>query len=66
MLHGNGTGNCYGKGDVISDYKMKTPCRPPEIRLTRLDDKFQSSSQLLDDGWWMDDENMMRATQSMS
>ena len=48
--------------------EMTTPCRPPVtvIHLTRLGDNLQSSSQLLDDGWWMDDKNMMGAVQSMS
>ncbi len=52
------------KSDVLSDRKMTTPCRPPVIHLTRLNDKCQSSSPLLDDGWWMDDKNMVRARQS--
>ena len=53
------------KSDLISDRKMTTPCRPPVIHLTRLNAKFQSSSPLLDDGWWMDDKNMVKAMQSM-
>jgi hypothetical protein len=67
-VHGNGNGNCDGAGDVLSDSTLTTPCRPPVtvIHLTRLDDTFQTSSQLLDDGWWMDDENMIMATKSMS
>jgi hypothetical protein len=62
----NGTGNGDGKRDLLSYRKMTTPCRPPVIHLTRLNDNFQSSSPLLDDGWWMDDKNMVRARQSKS
>jgi hypothetical protein len=54
------------KSDVLSDRKITAPCRPPLIHLTRLNDKSQSSSPLLDDGWWMDDKNMVRARQSKS
>ena len=50
--------------DLLSDRKMTTPCLPPLIRLIRINDKFQSSSPLLDDGWWMDDKNMVRARPS--
>ena len=42
------------KNVVLSDHKMSTPCQTPVVHLTRLNDKFQSSPQLLDDGWWMD------------
>ena len=58
--------NGDGKSDVLSDNNMTTTCRPPVIHLARLDDKIRSSSHLLNDGWWMADENMIRATQSMS
>ena len=58
--------NGDGNSDLLSDRKMTTPCRPPVIHLTRLNDKFQSSSPLLDDRWCTDDKNMVRARQSKS
>ena len=47
--------------DLLSDRKMTTPCRPPVLHLTRLDEQIQSSSPLLGDGWRIDDKNMVRA-----
>jgi len=48
MLHGNGTGHGDGNSDLLSDRKMTTPCRPPVIRLTRLDDRFRHCPRLLE------------------
>ena len=50
---------CY---PTKNDNAVPAACDTPD----KLDDKCLASSQLLDDGWWMDDENMIRATQSMS
>ena len=41
---------------------MPAACDTPD----KLDDTCLSSSQLLDDVWWMDDETVIRATQSVS